>query len=199
MASLRPELPDPAYGQNYIYAPNIAKLASESTVFGNAYCQEAVCSPSRMSFLVRRTSGLSVVMISFILKKDRHASVLELIKSKQTNDCRPNGAANSIFSSSDWATPRPHHDVQFHQSLSPGKASSRPDEDPNGSAATTLVHLLTTPPPPTFFIFQAECPEIITNFALVGDVVHRIEVNLQKGEALRIPSSLPASSLKTLP
>jgi hypothetical protein len=76
VASLRPELPDPAYGQNYIYAPNIAKLASESTVFGNAYCQESVCSPSRMSFLVRllasgegdaqgiRPSGVAMISVN---------------------------------------------------------------------------------------------------------------------------------------
>lgn len=55
------------------------------------------------------------------------------------------------------------------------------------------MHLLTPLP---FLIFQAECLEIIPNFALVGDVVYRMGVDLQKGEALRIPA---ASSLKTLP
>ena len=34
-----------------VKAPNLAKLASESLVFNNTYVQQAVCSPSRNSFL----------------------------------------------------------------------------------------------------------------------------------------------------
>lgn len=49
---LRPELE--AYGQNFTHNPNIKKLADSGLVFDNAYCQIAVCSPSRMSFLTGR-------------------------------------------------------------------------------------------------------------------------------------------------
>lgn len=49
---LRPELPP--YGHAYVHAPNIEGLAHESTTFYRAYCQQAVCSPSRMSFLSGR-------------------------------------------------------------------------------------------------------------------------------------------------
>ena len=49
---LRPELE--AYGQNFTHSPNIKKLADTGLVFDNAYCQIAVCSPSRMSFLTGR-------------------------------------------------------------------------------------------------------------------------------------------------
>jgi len=48
---LRPELE--AYGQAH-HSPNINKLAQTGTVFDNAYCQIAVCSPSRMSFMTGR-------------------------------------------------------------------------------------------------------------------------------------------------
>ena len=50
---LRPELPG-AFGHNFVHAPNFQKLAASGTVFRRAYCQIAVCSPSRMSFLTGR-------------------------------------------------------------------------------------------------------------------------------------------------
>ena len=49
---LRPDLS--AYGQEYVHTPNIDKLAKESLVFERAYCQQAVCGPSRNSFMTGR-------------------------------------------------------------------------------------------------------------------------------------------------
>ncbi len=46
---LRPELG--CYGATYIKSPNIDRLAKEAVRFDRAYCQQAVCSPSRTSFL----------------------------------------------------------------------------------------------------------------------------------------------------
>ena len=42
---LRPELG--CYGYDHMHTPNIDRLASKGMVFRNAYCQQAVCSPSR--------------------------------------------------------------------------------------------------------------------------------------------------------
>lgn len=39
------------YGQKQMKSPNIDRLASHGTVFTRAYCQQAVCSPSRTSLL----------------------------------------------------------------------------------------------------------------------------------------------------
>ena len=49
---LRPQLG--AYGQREMYTPNIDKLANQSLVFERAYCQQAVCAPSRNSFMTGR-------------------------------------------------------------------------------------------------------------------------------------------------
>lgn len=44
---LRPEFG--AYGNDYIHSPNLDRLAKTSVTFARAYCQQAVCSPSRSS------------------------------------------------------------------------------------------------------------------------------------------------------
>ena len=46
---LRPELA--CYGNPIIKSPNIDRIASAGVVFNRAYCQQAVCSPSRSSLL----------------------------------------------------------------------------------------------------------------------------------------------------
>lgn len=46
---LRPDLG--CYGSPNIRSPHMDKLASEGTVFTSAYCQQAVCSPSRTSIM----------------------------------------------------------------------------------------------------------------------------------------------------
>ena len=49
---LRPQMG--AYYQNQTLTPNIDALAAEALVFDRAYCQIAVCSPSRNSFMSGR-------------------------------------------------------------------------------------------------------------------------------------------------
>ena len=46
---LRPELN--CYGATHIKSPHLDKLAASGTLFNRAYCQQAVCSPSRTSVL----------------------------------------------------------------------------------------------------------------------------------------------------
>ncbi|XP_053555127.1 iduronate 2-sulfatase [Bombina bombina] len=42
------------YGDSVVKSPNIDQLASQSLLFTNAYAQQAVCAPSRVSFLTGR-------------------------------------------------------------------------------------------------------------------------------------------------
>lgn len=49
---LRPEIG--CYGNQVVKTPNIDRLAARATVFNHAYCQQAVCSPSRSSLLTGR-------------------------------------------------------------------------------------------------------------------------------------------------
>jgi iduronate 2-sulfatase len=42
------------YGDTYAHTPNMDRLASTGRVFDRAYCQQAVCAPSRASFMTGR-------------------------------------------------------------------------------------------------------------------------------------------------
>jgi iduronate 2-sulfatase len=50
---LRPQLNE-AYGMDETITPHLDKFAKESITFTRAYCQMAVCSPSRNSFMSGR-------------------------------------------------------------------------------------------------------------------------------------------------
>lgn len=49
---LRPDLS--MYNASWMHTPHLQKLSDDGTVFERAYCQQSVCSPSRMSFTTGR-------------------------------------------------------------------------------------------------------------------------------------------------
>jgi iduronate 2-sulfatase len=56
---LRPELG--CYGNSLIKTPNIDRIAARGTVFNRAYCQQAVCSPSRTSLMLGKRPDITRV------------------------------------------------------------------------------------------------------------------------------------------
>ena len=50
---LRPEL-NATYGASFVSTPNMDRLGARGTTFTRAYCQQAICGPSRNSFLTGR-------------------------------------------------------------------------------------------------------------------------------------------------
>ena len=65
---LRPELG--CYGATYMKTPNIDKLAQQGLLFENAYCQQAICAPSRNSVMTGlRPDALNIYDLSTFFRK----------------------------------------------------------------------------------------------------------------------------------
>ncbi len=73
---LRPDLG--CYGNELIKSPNIDKLASEGVMFNKAYCQEAICAPSRMSILTGLRPETFAIYDIFTKFKQTHPNALTL-------------------------------------------------------------------------------------------------------------------------
>lgn len=73
---LRPELG--CYGSDVAVSPNLDKLASQGLLFENAYCQQAICGPSRASLLTGIRPETSGVFHNYIKFRDVNPDVITL-------------------------------------------------------------------------------------------------------------------------
>lgn len=73
---LRPELG--CYGSKSAVSPNLDKLASEGLLFNNAYCQQAICGPSRASVLTGIRPETSGVFHNYIKFREVNPEVITL-------------------------------------------------------------------------------------------------------------------------
>ncbi|WP_282123849.1 sulfatase [Algibacter mikhailovii] len=73
---LRPELG--CYGSDIAISPNLDKLASQGLLFNNAYCQQAICGPSRASLLSGIRPETSGVFHNYIKFREVNPDVVTL-------------------------------------------------------------------------------------------------------------------------
>ncbi|TMM55765.1 sulfatase [Maribacter algarum] len=73
---LRPELG--AYGSEIAITPNMDALAADGLLFNNAYCQEAICSPSRASIMTGARPETINVIENFTYFRDENPDIVTL-------------------------------------------------------------------------------------------------------------------------
>ena len=73
---LRPEIG--AYGSDIAVTPNLDKLASEGLLFNKAYCQEAICSPSRASLMTGARPETINVIENFTYFREANPDIITL-------------------------------------------------------------------------------------------------------------------------
>ena len=73
---LRPELG--AYGSDIAVTPNLNKLASQGLLFNKAYCQEAICSPSRASLMTGARPETINVVENFTYFREANPDIITL-------------------------------------------------------------------------------------------------------------------------
>lgn len=73
---LRPELG--CYGSPIAKSPNLDELASEGLLFSHAYCQQAICSPSRASLMTGARPDTTGVIENTAYFRDLHPDIVTL-------------------------------------------------------------------------------------------------------------------------
>src|SRR4051812_2171583 len=59
-----------AYGDAFVHSPNLDRLAARGTRFDRAYCNQAVCAPSRNSLLTSsRSTSLGIYSLGANFRK----------------------------------------------------------------------------------------------------------------------------------
>lgn len=67
-----------SYGESQINSPNIDRLAAVGTSFTSAYCQQAICTASRMSFLTGMRPDYTKVWDLSTKIRDVHPNILTI-------------------------------------------------------------------------------------------------------------------------
>ena len=125
---LRPELG--CYGKTYIKSPNIDRIAKSGMVFRRAYCQQAVCSPSRTSLLTGTRPDTSKVWDLVTHFRDAIPNVVTLPQHFRKNGYFVQGMGKIFHPGYDdepsWSTPWKTPKAETYANL---KTAEVKDED----------------------------------------------------------------------
>ncbi|MEI8206523.1 MAG: sulfatase [Kiritimatiellales bacterium] len=132
---LRPELG--CYGKDYIKSPNIDGLAKAGMVFDRAYCQQAVCSPTRSSLLTGTRPDTTKVWDLETHFRKALPDVVTLLQNFKNNGYFVQGMGKIFHGSLDdkpswsvpWQTPSAtKYALPGNLALSPVKMEGEPDD-----------------------------------------------------------------------
>lgn len=73
---LRPELG--CYGSEVAVTPNLDALAADGLLFSNAFCQQAICAPSRASIMTGTRPDTNGVTHNYVMVRDKIPDILTL-------------------------------------------------------------------------------------------------------------------------
>jgi len=83
---LRPELG--CYGSEIAITPNLDALAADGLLFENAYCQQAICSPSRASIMTGARPETINVIENYTYFRDVNPDIVTLSQHFIANDMK---------------------------------------------------------------------------------------------------------------
>jgi iduronate 2-sulfatase len=135
---LRPELG--CYGKDYIKSPNIDRIAKAGMVFNHAYCQQAVCSPSRSSLMTGSRPDTTKVLDLVTHFRAALPYVVTLGQHFKENGYFVQGMGKIYHGGYDdaptwsvpWQTPKaPSYALAENLTLNQRQYEGEPDGDPN--------------------------------------------------------------------
>ncbi len=107
---LRPDLG--CYGNTIIKTPNIDRLAGKSTVFSRAYCQQALCNPSRASLMTGKRPDSLKVWDQSTHFRDQNPDIVTLPQFFKKNGYRSEGIGKiyhpGLYDPKSWSQPQPN-------------------------------------------------------------------------------------------
>ena len=142
---LRPELG--CYGKDYIKSPNIDRLASAGIVFNRAFCQQAVCSPSRTSVMTGTRPDTSKVWDLITHFRKALPDVVTLGQQFKQNGYFVQGMGKIYHGGLDdpptwsvpWQVPKaPVYAIPENLALSRAKIQGEPDGDRGDNSGAAL-------------------------------------------------------------
>jgi len=139
---LRPQLG--CYGQKQMISPNIDALAARGTLFERAYCQQAVCSPSRTSLLTGCRPDTTKVYDLVLHFRKTIPDVVTLPQHFKNNGYHAQGLSKIYHGGLDdkdsWSVPHwtpkvPQYQLKENQDLIRKRMGDVKDEDAQVAAA----------------------------------------------------------------